>query len=109
MIEASNRFANALRDSESAAGDVLAVHTPQRPETAIAQYRMLSPRRDRTADFELFGPTRSNTASRTVQRKRSDGAGDRTEDGRDRSQSIPNFKHVITTDGAHGGLSFDDS
>src|SRR5689334_1766708 len=36
MIEASNRFANALRGLGIGRGDVLAIHLPQRPETAIA-------------------------------------------------------------------------
>src|SRR5215469_10679481 len=36
MIEASNRFGNALRGLGIGRGDVVAVHTPQRPETAIA-------------------------------------------------------------------------
>ena len=43
MREASCRFANALRSLDVKRGDVVAVHTPQRPETAIihmALYRL---------------------------------------------------------------------
>src|SRR6185295_3728847 len=35
MRDASNRFANALKSLGVGRGDVVAVHTPQRPETAI--------------------------------------------------------------------------
>jgi len=99
MIEASNRFANALRGLGIGRGDVLAVHTPQRPETAIAHIACYRPRRDRTADFETLRSRReSNTASRTVQRKSilMEPETAQKMDAIDR-KSIPNFKHVITT------------
>jgi acetyl-CoA synthetase len=109
MIEASNRFANALRGLGIGRGDVLAVHTPQRPETAIAHIACYRLGAIALPISKLFGPDAieyrlSNSSAKailmepeTVQKI----------DAIDR-KTIPNFRHVITTDGAHGGLSFDD-
>src|SRR5260370_42488029 len=56
MIEASNRFANALRGLGIGRGDVVAVHTPQRPETAIAHMALYRLGAIALPISKLFGP-----------------------------------------------------
>ncbi|MDO8434589.1 MAG: AMP-binding protein [Candidatus Binatus sp.] len=109
MIEATNRFANALRGLGIGRGDVVAVHTPQRPETAIAHIACYRLGAIALPISKLFGPDAieyrlSNSAAKailmepeTVQKI----------DAIDR-KTLPNFKHVIVTDGGKGGLSFDE-
>src|SRR5215831_15433259 len=56
MIEASNRFGNALRGLGIGRGDVVAVHTPQRPETAIAHMAIYRIGAIALPISKLFGP-----------------------------------------------------
>src|SRR5580658_4063393 len=56
MIEASNRFANALRALGIRRGDVFAIHTPQRPETAIAHIACYRLGAVALPISKLFGP-----------------------------------------------------
>jgi acetyl-CoA synthetase len=109
MIEASNRFANALRGIGVGRGDVVAIHTPQRPETAIAHMALYRLGAIALPISKLFGPDAlqyrlENSSAKAILMEPETAP---KMDAVDR-KSLPNFKHVITTDGAHGGLSFDD-
>jgi acetyl-CoA synthetase len=109
MIEASNRFANALRGLGIGRGDVIAVHTPQRPETAIAHMAAYRIGAIALPISKLFGPDAiqyrlENSGAKailmepeTVEKM----------DAVDR-RALPNFKHVILAGGGKGGLSFDE-
>jgi acetyl-CoA synthetase len=109
MIEASNRFANALRGLGIGRGDVVAIHTPQRPETAIAHVACYRLGAIALPISKLFGPDAisyrlQNSSAKAILMEPETVA---KMDGIDR-KDIPDFKHVIVTDGAPGGLSFDD-
>jgi acetyl-CoA synthetase len=109
MIEASNRFANALRGIGVGRGDVVAIHTPQRPETAIAHMALYRLGAIALPISRLFGPDAiqyrlENSSAKAILMEPETAP---KMDAVDR-KSLPNFKQVITTDGAHGGLSFDD-
>jgi acetyl-CoA synthetase len=109
MIEASNRFANALRGLGIGRGDVVAVHTPQRPETAIAHIALYRLGAIALPISKLFGPDAieyrlTNSSAKAILMEPETAP---KMDAIDR-KSLPNFKHVITTDGAKGGVSFDD-
>jgi acetyl-CoA synthetase len=109
MIEASNRFANALRGLGIERGDVIAVHTPQRPETAIAHIAAYRLGAIALPISKLFGPDAiqyrlENSSAKAILMEPETAV---KMDAVDR-KSLPCFKHVITTDGAKGGLSFDD-
>jgi acetyl-CoA synthetase len=57
MIDAANRFANTPRGIGIGRGDVVAVHTPQRPKTAIAHmaiYRIGGVFNDRRMLIQAF-------------------------------------------------------
>src|SRR5215469_7565614 len=109
MIEASNRFANALRGLGIGRGDVVAVHTPQRPETAIAHMGIYRLGAIALPISKLFGPDAiqyrlENSSAKailmepeTVEKM----------DAVDR-KGLPNFKQVIVAGKAAGALSFDD-
>src|SRR3990170_6304705 len=56
MLAASNRFANALRALGINRGDVVAVHLPQRPETAIAHMALYRVGAIGLPISKLFGP-----------------------------------------------------
>ena len=109
MIEATKRFANALRGIGINRGDVVAVHTPQRPETAIAHMALYRLGAIALPISKLFGPDaiqyrlENSSAKAILMEPETVGKMDAV----DRT-SLPNFKHVIVTDGAKGGLSFDD-
>ena len=109
MIEASNRFANALRGLGIGRGDVLAIHTPQRPETAIAHIACYRLGAIALPISKLFGPDAisyrlQNSSAKAILMEPETVAKMDAVDRKD----IPNFKHVIVTDGAAGGVSFDD-
>src|SRR5216683_3676969 len=109
MIEASNKLANALRGIGIGRCDVLAVHTPQRPETAIAHMACYRLGAIALPISKLFGPDAieyrlSNSSAKAILMEPETAP---KMDAIDR-KSLPNFKHVITTDGAKGGISFDD-
>ena len=109
IIDASNRFANALRALGIGRGDVVAIHTPQRPETAIAHMALNRLGAIALPISRLFGPDAihyrlENSSAKailmepeTVEKMDAVGRND-----------LPAFRHVIVTDvGAHG-ISFDD-
>ena len=56
MRDATNRFANALRSLGVGRGDVVAVHTPQRPETAITHMALYRLGAIGLPISKLFGP-----------------------------------------------------
>jgi acetyl-CoA synthetase len=109
MIEASNRFANALRGLGIGRGDVVAIHTPQRPETAIAHIACYRLGAIALPISKLFGPDAiayrlQNSSAKAILMEPETVAKMDAVDRKD----IPDFKHVIVTDGASGGFSFDD-
>jgi acetyl-CoA synthetase len=109
MIEASNRFANALRGLGIARGDVVAVHTPQRPETAIAHIAAYRLGAIALPISKLFGPDAiqyrlENSSAKAILMEPETIA---KIDGID-LKILPNFKHVIATDRAKGCLGFND-
>ena len=109
MIEASNRFANALRGLGVGRGDVVAVHTPQRPETAIAHIALYRLGAIALPISKLFGPDAIQYRLENSSAKAIIMEPETAEkiDAVDR-KSLPNFKHVIVTGAAKGALSFDD-
>jgi acetyl-CoA synthetase len=109
MSEASKRFANALRGLGVGRGDVVAIHTPQRPETAIAHIALYRLGAIALPISKLFGPDAiayrlQNSSAKAILMEPETVAKMDAVDRKD----IPNFKHVIVTDGAAGGVSFDD-
>jgi acetyl-CoA synthetase len=109
MIDATNRFANALRAIGIHRGDVVAVHTPQRPETAIAHMALYRLGAIALPISKLFGPDAiqyrldNSSAKAILMEPETVGKMDAVD-----RRSLPNFKHIIVTDGAKGGISFDD-
>src|SRR5712692_1448865 len=109
MIESSNRFANALRGLGIGRGDVVAIHTPQRPETAIAHIALYRLGAIALPISKLFGPDAiayrlQDSSAKALLMEPETAA---KMDAIDR-KDLPHFKHVIVTDGAAGGLGFDD-
>jgi acetyl-CoA synthetase len=109
MIEASNRFANALRGIGIARGDVVAIHTPQRPETAIAHIALYRLGAIALPISKLFGPDAiqyrlENSSAKAILMEPDTAA---KMDAVDRA-GLPAFKHVIVAGGKGPGLSFDD-
>ena len=105
MIEASNRFANALRGIGIHRGDVVAVHTPQRPETAIAHMALYRLGAIALPISKLFGPDAiqyrldNSSAKAILMEPETVGKMDAVD-----RKSLPNFKHVIVT----SNLPFDE-
>jgi acetyl-CoA synthetase len=109
MIEASNRFANALRGLGIRRGDVVAIHTPQRPETAIAHIACYRLGAVALPISKLFGPDAihyrlENSAAKAILME------PETVEKMDAvpRAELPQFKHVIVAGGSRGGLSFDE-
>jgi acetyl-CoA synthetase len=109
MIEASNRFANALRALGIRRGDVFAIHTPQRPETAIAHIACYRLGAVALPISKLFGPDAihyrlENSAAKAILME------PETVEKMDAvpRAELPEFKHVIVAGGGRGGLSFDE-
>src|SRR5271155_897282 len=108
MIEASNRFANALRGLGINRGDVVAIHTPQRPETAIAHMALYRLGAIALPISKLFGPDAlqyrldNSSAKAILMEPETVGKMDAVD-----RKTLPNFKHVIVTDGGDGGPRFD--
>jgi len=109
MIEASNRFGNALRGLGIGPGDVVAVHTPQRPETAIAHMAIYRIGAIALPISKLFGPDAiqyrlENSAAKAIlMEPETVGKMDAVD-----RKSLPNFKHLIVAGQVKGTLSFDD-
>jgi acetyl-CoA synthetase len=108
MIEASNRFGNALKGLGIKRGDVVAVHLPQRPETAIAHMACYRIGAIALPISKLFGPEAlkyrlTNSAAPAIlvepeSLSKLDGLRD----------EIETLRHVIVVGGRGDGLSFDD-
>ncbi|HKF29137.1 MAG TPA: AMP-binding protein [Candidatus Binataceae bacterium] len=109
MIEASNRFGNALRGLGIGRGDVVAVHTPQRPETAIAHMAIYRIGAIALPISKLFGPDAiqyrlENSAAKAIlMEPETVGKMDAVD-----RKSLPNFKHLIVAGQVRGTLSFDE-
>src|SRR5260370_32626002 len=107
MIEASKRFANAVRGLGIGRGDVVAIHTPQRPETAIAHIALYRLGAIALPISKLFGPDAiayrlQNSSAKAILMEPETVAKMDAVDRKD----LPNFKHVIVTDSGAGGISF---
>ncbi len=108
MIEASNRFANALKGLGVQRGQVVAIHLPQRPETAIAHMACYRIGAVALPISKLFGPEAleyrlTNSAAPVIMVETENLSKlDRLRD------TVETLKHVIVVDGKSGGLSFDD-
>jgi len=108
MLTASNRFANALRAIGIDRGDVVAVHLPQRPETAIAHMALYRLGAIALPISKLFGPDAlkyrlENSAAKAMLLEV-----DSLPKLADIRNQIPTFKHVIIVGGKGDGLSFDE-
>jgi acetyl-CoA synthetase len=107
MIEAANRFGNALKALGIQRGDVVAIHLPQRPETAIAHMACYRIGAIALPISRLFGPEAldyrlRNSAAPAIlieaeNVSKLDGL----------RNEIETLKHVIVVGGRGDGLSFD--
>ncbi|MGH8011481.1 MAG: acyl-CoA synthetase [Candidatus Binataceae bacterium] len=104
----SKRFANALKGLGVKRGDVVALHVPQRPETAIAHIALYRLGAIALPISRLFGPDAllyrlNNSAARIIMLE---------PEGLEKIEPIrkelPDLKHVIIAGGKTGGLGFDD-
>src|SRR5438309_149716 len=104
MIEASNRFANALRGIGINRGDVVAIHTPQRPETAIIHMALYRIGAIGLPISKLFGPDaiqyrlENSSAKAILMEPETVG---KLEGVRDKVETL---KHVIVCGGKAAGL-----
>jgi acetyl-CoA synthetase len=105
MREASCRMANALRGLGIGHGDVVAVHTPQRPETAILHMALYRLGAIGLPISKLFGPDaiqyrlENSSAKAILMEPETVG---KLEGVRDK---VPTLKHVIVCGGKAAGLS----
>jgi acetyl-CoA synthetase len=106
--DASCRFANALRSLDVKRGDVVAVHTPQRPETAIIHMALYRLGAIGLPISKLFGPDaiqyrlENSSAKAILMEPETVGKLDGVRD------KVPTLKHVIVCGGKADGLDFDD-
>jgi acetyl-CoA synthetase len=108
MIEAANRFGNALRAIGIRRGDVVAIHLPQRPETAVAHMACYRIGAIALPISRLFGPEalayrlRHSAAPAILIEAENvyklDGL----------RKEIDTLKQVIVVGGRSDGVSFDD-
>ncbi len=108
LLRLSNRAANALRGLGIARGDVVAVHTPQRPETAIVHMALYRIGAIGLPISKLFGPDAiqyrlSNSGAKAIVMEpetvhKLDGI---------RSE-LPELRHVIVVGGRGDGLAFQE-
>jgi len=104
MREASCRFANALRSLDVKRGDVVAVHTPQRPETAIIHMALYRLGAIGLPISKLFGPDaiqyrlENSSAKAILMEPETVG---KLEGVREK---VPTLKHVIVCGGKAAGL-----
>jgi acetyl-CoA synthetase len=108
MANLSRRFANALKGLGVKRGDVVAIHLPQRPETAIAHMALYRMGAIALPISKLFGPDAllyrlNNSASRVIMLEP-----ESVEKIEPIRKDLPDLKHVIIAGGNKGGLSFDD-
>jgi len=105
---ASNKLANAMRALGVARGDVVAVHTPQRPETAIMHMALYRLGAVALPISKLFGPDaikyrlNNSSAKAILMEPETVGKLDGIRD------EIPTLKHVVIAGGKGEGHSFDD-
>lgn len=104
----SRRFANALKGLGVGRGDVVAIHLPQRPETAIAHMAINRLGAIALPISKLFGPDalkyRLNNSSAKVIMLEPESV-EKLDPIR---KEMPALNHVIIAGGNKGGLSFDD-
>ncbi|MEA2625102.1 MAG: acetyl-CoA synthetase [Candidatus Binatota bacterium] len=108
MLEATNRFANALKSLGIGRGDVVAVHTPQRPETAIAHMAFYRIGAIGLPISKLFGPDAikyrlENSSAKAILMEPETVAKLDPIRG-----ELPSFRHVIVCGGKGDGLGFDE-
>jgi len=104
----SRRFANALTGLGVGRGDVVAIHLPQRPETAIAHIGCYRVGAIALPISQLFGPDAllyrlTNSAAKVLMIQP-----DSVEKIEPIRSQLPDLKHVIIAGGGHGGVAFDD-
>ncbi|HTT77772.1 MAG TPA: AMP-binding protein [Candidatus Binataceae bacterium] len=104
----SRRFANALVGLGVKRGDVVAIHLPQRPETAIAHLAIYRIGAIALPISKLFGSDAllyrlTNSSARVIMAE-PESVG-KIEPIRDQ---LPHLKHLIVAGGKIGGLSFDE-
>ena len=105
---ASNKLANAMRALGVARGDVVAVHTPQRPETAIMHMALYRLGAIALPISKLFGPDairyrlNNSSAKAILMEPETVGKLDGIRD------EIPTLKHVVVAGGKGEGHSFDN-
>jgi len=104
MRRATNRFANALRALGIGRGDVVAVHLPQRPETAIAHMALYRIGAIALPISRLFGPDAiryrlENSSAKAILLE---------PDSAHKLEGMHDFCHTIFVGGKGDGLSFDE-
>ena len=108
MAELSRRFANAMAGLGIKRGDVVAVHLPQRPETAIAHMGLYRLGAIALPISKLFGPDAlkyrlNNSAAKAILLEP-----ESVEKLDPIRKDIPALSHAIVTGASKGGLVFDD-
>src|SRR5579864_2648891 len=104
----SKRFANALTGLGVKRGDVVAIHLPQRPETAIAHRALYRMGAIALPISKLFGTDAlryrlTNSTARAIMLEP-----ESLEKIEPIRNELPDLKHVIIAGGNKGGLGFDD-
>jgi acetyl-CoA synthetase len=104
----SRRFANALAGLGVKRGDVVAIHLPQRPETAIAHIALYRIGAIALPISKLFGSDAllyrlTNSSARVIMLEP-----ESVEKIEPIRSQLPELKHVIIAGGNQGGLGFDD-
>jgi acetyl-CoA synthetase len=108
MLEAANRCANALRGIGIGRGDVVAVHTPQRPETAILHMGLYLVGAIGLPISRLFGPDAIRYRLEHSQAKAILVEPDTVHKLDGIRQELPSLKHVIIAGGRGDGIAFDE-
>ena len=103
----SRRFANAMKALGVGRGDVVAIHLPQRPETAIAHIGLQRLGAIALPISKLFGPDAlhyrlNNSSAKAILVE------PESLEKIDAIRADVPTKHVIIAGGAKGGLAFDD-
>ncbi len=104
----SRRFANALKGLGVKRGDVVAIHLPQRPETAIAHIALYRVGAIALPISKLFGTDAlryrlTNSSARAILLEP-----ESLEKIEPIRAELPDLRHVIIAGGKAGGLGFDD-
>src|SRR5271154_5822060 len=104
----SRRFANAMAGLGIKRGDVVAVHLPQRPETAIAHMGLYRIGAIALPISKLFGPDAlqyrlNNSSAKAILLEP-----DSVEKLDPIRKDVPELRHVIIAGSKQGGVAFDD-